>query len=70
MIKDKIVISWLKQLLSDGPVPILQIFARSRINGINRDRLKRIKTQIGIKSIQMRQGNEMVCGWMWPYKKI
>lgn len=70
MIKDKIVISWLKQLLSDGPVPVLQIFTRSNTNGISRDRLKRIKTQIGIKTIRMRKNNEMVCGWMWPYKKI
>lgn len=68
MLRDKIVISWLKQLLSDGPVPVLDIFARSKTNGVSRDRLKRIKAQIGIKSIRMRKNNEMVCAWIWPYK--
>lgn len=70
MLSEKIIIGWLKQLLSDGPVPVQQILTRSRVNGISRPRLKQIKKFLKIKSVLIRKDNEMVCAWMWPYKKI
>jgi hypothetical protein len=54
-------VDFLRTVLSDGPVPVLEVQRQAQSAGISRSTLRRAKTTIGVQS---RKGS-MESGWLW-----
>jgi len=55
--------SWLREVLSAGPVPSKEIEVSARNNGIAIRTLKRAKESIGAESIREGFGKDSTCSW-------
>jgi putative DNA primase/helicase len=62
----KEVESWLREVLSAGPVPSKEIETSARNNGIAIRTLKRAKESIGAESIREGFGKDSTCLWRLP----
>lgn len=59
----KEAITWLKEALSDGPIPSTDIFRMAKANNIAEKTLRRAKERIGVQSF--KEGMAQEGKWYW-----